>query len=125
MSGTATVATLKAILDAFNDHDLDRIMSFCAKDCAIDMPRGPDRWGRRYVGAAAVREALQSRFDGLPDVGYDEDTHFASGDMGVSQWRLRGTTPSGERIDVRGVDILTFRDGKVIKKDAYWKIVER
>jgi ketosteroid isomerase-like protein len=50
-----TIATLKAILDAFNAHDLDRIMSFFAEDCVLEMPRGPEPWGTRYVGSAAVR----------------------------------------------------------------------
>ncbi len=33
--------TAKAILDAFNAHDLDAIMRFFADDCSLDMPRGP------------------------------------------------------------------------------------
>jgi ketosteroid isomerase-like protein len=60
--------TLKAILDAFNAHDLDAIMQFFADDCSLDMPRGPDPWGQRFVGKAAVREGLATRFKGLPDV---------------------------------------------------------
>lgn len=28
------------------------------------------------------------------------------------------------RIEVRGCDFYTFRDGQVIRKDSYWKIVE-
>jgi hypothetical protein len=28
------------------------------------------------------------------------------------------------RIEVQGYDFLTFRDGKAIEKDSYWKIVE-
>ena len=41
------VATLKQVLDAFNRHDLDAILGYFAEDCAFDMPRGPDPWGRR------------------------------------------------------------------------------
>jgi ketosteroid isomerase-like protein len=117
-----TVATLKAILEAFNAHDLDRIMGFFADDCVLEMPRGSDPWGTRYVGFVAVREGLRSRFAGLPDVRYGEDSHFIAGDTGISQWTLRGTTPSNERLEVRGCDFFTFRDGKIVKKDSYWKI---
>jgi len=120
-----TVATLKAILDAFNAHDLDRIMSFFAVDCVLEMPRGPDPWGTRLVGSAAVREGLRSRFAGIPDVHYGDDSHFVSGEMGISQWTLRGTSTSNERIEVRGCDFYTFRDGKVVGKDSYWKIRQR
>ena len=120
----ASTDVLRAVLDAFNDHDLDRIMTFFTADCVFESPRGPDLWGTRYVGAAAVKEGLRARFTGIPDVRYDDDTHFVSGDIGVSQWTLRGTSRSGERIEVRGCDFFTFREGKIVKKDSYWKIRE-
>lgn len=122
---SATLATLKALVEAFNAHDLDRIMSFFADDAVLEMPRGPDPWGRRFVGAAAVREGLRARLSGLPDVHYGDDRHFIDGDMGISQWTLTGTPLSGPPIKVRGCDFYSFRDGKVIKKDSFWKIVER
>jgi hypothetical protein len=28
------------------------------------------------------------------------------------------------RTEVQGCDFYTFRDGKVVRKDSYWKIVE-
>lgn len=122
--GQASTATLRAVLDAFNAHDLDRIMTFFSADCILEMPRGPDPWGSRYVGAAAVKEGLRTRFAGIPDVRYEHDTHFVSGDIGVSQWTLRGTSRDGAPIEVRGCDFFSFRDGKIVKKDSYWKIRE-
>ena len=120
-----SVETLKAVLNAFNAHDLGRVMSFFSEDCVLEMPRGPDPWGSRSVGATAVREALRSRFTGIPDVHYGDDTHFVSGDIGVSQWTLRGTRADGERVEVRGCDFYTFLSGKIVKKDSFWKIRER
>jgi len=125
MSGGASLAVLKALAQAFNDHDLDRIMSFFADDAVLEMPRGPDPWGRRYVGAAAVREGLRGRFEGLPDVHYADDRHWIDGDMGISQWTVTGTMPSGERIEARGCDFYSFRGDKIVKKDSFWKIVEK
>ncbi|MBI2524509.1 MAG: nuclear transport factor 2 family protein [Candidatus Rokubacteria bacterium] len=122
---SVSVETLKAIADAFNAHDLDAIMEFFADDCSLDMPRGPDPWGRRFTGKAAVREALATRLKGLPDVHYSDDRHWVSGNMGVSEWLLTGTTPDGVRVQVRGCDHWGFRDGKVIRKGSYWKIVEK
>ena len=120
-----TSETLKAVLDAFNAHDLDAIMAFFADDCSFDMPRGPDPWGQRFRGKTAVRQALASRFQGLPDVHYGEDRHWVSGDLGVSEWLLTGTTLDGRQIRVRGCDHWEFANGKVVRKDAYWKIVEK
>jgi ketosteroid isomerase-like protein len=122
---TASVTTLKALVQAFNDHDLDRIVSFFADDAVLEMPRGPDPSGRRHVGAQAVREGLRSRFEGLPDVHYGEDSHYVDGDMGISQWTVTGTMKTGERVKARGCDFYSFRDGKVVKKDSFWKIVEK
>ena len=52
-------------------------------------------------------------------------SYKVSGDRGTSEWTLTGTTTDGERIEVRGCDLWTFRDGKVTRKDSFWKIVER
>jgi steroid delta-isomerase-like uncharacterized protein len=119
-----TVETLKAFLEAFNRHDLDAIMTFFAEDCVFDMPRGPEPWGRRYIGREAVREGLASRFTGLPDVHYGDDRHWVCGNRGVSEWLLTGTTQAGIRVEVRGVDLLEFENGKIVRKDSYWKLVE-
>jgi len=119
-----TVDTLKAIAAAFNAHDLDAIMEFFAEDCSLDTPRGPDPWGRRFTGKAAVRDGLAARFEGLPDVHYGEDRHWVSGDLGVSEWTLTGTTRDGEDVRVRGCDHWEFRRGEVVRKDSYWKIVD-
>ncbi len=120
----ASVETLRAIINAFNAHDLDAIMEFFAEDCSLDLPKGPDPWGRRFSGKAAVRAGLATRFEGLPDVHYGDDRHWISGELGVSEWLLTGTTAAGQRVCVRGCDHWEFRDGKVVRKDSYWKIVD-
>jgi steroid delta-isomerase-like uncharacterized protein len=118
--------TLTELCSAFNAHDLDRITALFAEDCLLEMPRGSHPWGSRFQGKGAVREALASRFAGLPDVHYGDEEHFvdAAAGTGMTRWTLTGTTLSGARIEVRGCDFYSFRDGKVIRKDSYWKIVE-
>lgn len=121
-----TAETLKQILEAFNRHDLDAIMEFFSDDCTFDFPRGPEPWGQRFTGKAHVREALAGRFKGIPDVHYGEDRHWisADGNRGISEWTLTGTTNSGQPVKVRGSDHWEFHNGKVTRKDSYWKIVE-
>jgi ketosteroid isomerase-like protein len=121
---TPSVSTLQAIADAFNRHDLDAIMAFFTDDAIFESPRGPDPWGQRFEGKAAVREGLAKRFAGIPDVHYGDDNHFVAGDRGASEWTLSGTTADGARLEVRGCDLWTFRDGLVTKKDSFWKLVE-
>jgi ketosteroid isomerase-like protein len=124
MSNAVTVALLKDFLEAFNRHDLDAIMGFFAEDCVFYMPRGAGPRGDRYAGKHEVRAGLAKRFEGLPDVHYGEDRHWACGDLGVSEWTLTGTSLSGQRIEVRGVDLLEMAGGKIIRKDSFWKILE-
>jgi steroid delta-isomerase-like uncharacterized protein len=121
-----TTETLKQISDAFNRHDLDAIMEFFSDDCSFDFPKGPDYLGQRFIGKARVREALAGRFRGIPDVHYGDDRHWisADGNFGVSEWTLTGTTTAGVSLKVRGCDLWEFRNGKITRKDSYWKIVE-
>jgi ketosteroid isomerase-like protein len=123
-SAGASTETLQAFLAAFNRHDLDAIMGFFGDDCSFDFPRGPHPWGNRAVGKGQVRALLATRFAGLPDVAYLDDEHWVCGDRGVSRWRLTGTRTTGERVEVNGCDLLEFKDGKITRKDSYWKLVE-
>ena len=118
------LARLKELLEAFNAYDLDRIMGFFADDCVLETPRGPNPWGTRFEGRAAVREGLMSRFRGLPDVHYGDDDHWACNGHAVSKWLLTGTTPDGQLVRVRGCDLFDLAaDGRVTRKDSYWKLV--
>ena len=115
---------LEAVLDAFNAHDVDAILAYFTDDCVFDAPRGPAPGGRRMVGKEEVRRGFQARFDGIPDIAYTDARHFSSGDRGVSEWTIRGTQATGEPIEVRGCDLFEFSDGKISRKDSFWKIVE-
>lgn len=122
--GDVTEATLKSFLDAFNRHDLDAIMDYFADECVLYLPRGASPRGAAFAGKDEVRRGLATRFAGLPDVHYGDDRHWVCGDLGVSEWTITGTLVSGQRIEARGVDLLEFREGKIIRKDSFWKIVE-
>ena len=100
-------------------------MSSFAEDCSLDLPSGPDPWGQRWVGKANVRAPLARRFEGLPDVHYGEDRHGVAGDRGVSDWLLTGTPRDGATVRARGCDLWEFRERKVVRKDSYWKRVEK
>ena len=123
--GEKKLAALRAVLDGFNAHDLDAILSHFDQDCRFDSPRGPDPWGRRFEGIADVGRGLGERFETIPDVSYESHGDFVADDRGVSEWTIRGTTSDGRRLEVRGCDIWTFApDGSILVKDSYWKIRE-
>ena len=117
-------AGLRDLLDAFNAHDLDRIMAFFTEDRVLESPRGAHPWGTRYSGSRAVRDGLVARFTGIPDVHYGEDEHWVCEGHAVSRWLLTGTSTSGEAVRVRGCDLFDLApDGRIRRKDSYWKIL--
>jgi len=124
---TMTAEIMKQVLEAFNKHDLDAIMEYFSDDCSLDTPRGLEPWGQRFTGKDQVRQGLAARFKGIPDVHYGDDRHWVSidGTQGVSQWTLTGTTTSGAKLKLRGCDLWEFRNGKIGRKDSYWKIIEQ
>jgi ketosteroid isomerase-like protein len=113
---------LRDVCAAFDRHDLDAIMEHFVDDCVFEWPRGPEPYGHRVVGKEAVRKAFADRFAGIPDVRYTHDSHFVAGDRGASEWLLTGTPTQGERIEVRGCDLWTFRGDKLVVKSSFWKI---
>ncbi len=123
MSSQSKLDVLAKMVDGFNAHDIDAIMALFVDDCVFESPRGPDPWGRRFEGRAAVREGLGARFTTIPDVHYGDGRHFVSGDRGASEWTLTGTTVEGQALAVRGCDLWTFRGDAVVVKDSFWKIV--
>jgi ketosteroid isomerase-like protein len=50
----ATIELLQRLVDAFNAHDLDAVMSLFTDDAVLEMPRGPHPWGRRLQGREGV-----------------------------------------------------------------------
>jgi ketosteroid isomerase-like protein len=122
MERDEAVEMLRSIATGFDSHDLDGILAHFADDAVFESPKGPDVWGQRYVGKDEIQRAFAARFAGIPDVRYQNDDHFVDGDRGASEWTLSGTTIDGQCIEVRGCDLWTFTDGKVVKKDSFWKI---
>jgi ketosteroid isomerase-like protein len=124
VSDDVKLDVLERMLEGFNRHDLDAIMSLFAEDCVFESPRGPDPWGRRFVGKQEVARGLGKRFETIPDVHYGDGSHFVAGDRGASEWTLTGTTVEGERLEVRGCDLWTFQGDQLVRKDSFWKIIE-
>ena len=117
-----TAATLQAFGDAWNRHDIDGLMSFMSEDCVFQTVAGPDACGTRHAGQAAVRKAFAAAWETIKDAQWENSTHFAQGDFGISQWTFTGTAPDGTRIETDGVDVFAFRGGKITLKSAFRKV---
>jgi len=108
--------------DAWNSHDVDRLIALFSDDCVFEASAGPEFDGRRFEGRAQVRAAFVDVFDSMPDAKWRDGRHFViSAGYGVSEWRLTGTLQDGKRIDVLGCDFLTISEDKIVRKNSFRK----
>ena len=116
-----TVATLAAFSDAWNRHDVDGLMRFMHDDCVFQAAGGSEACGARHVGREAVAKAFAAAWATVRDAQWLNGRHFVHGDFGVSEWTFTGTAADGSQIETDGVDVFTFRDGKILVKNAFRK----
>jgi len=119
--GEVTPQFLQAFADAWNQHDVDALMTFMTEDCVFDASAGPDVFGTRYAGREAVRAGFAEVWSIFPDAHWGSARHFVIGERGVSEWTFTGTSAYGTRVEVHGCDLFTFRDGKIAVKNSYRK----
>ena len=117
-----TMEQLNDILQAFNDHNLDKIMESFADDGEFLLARGGEPHGERFVGKAAIRQILGARFKSMPDIQWSGGQSWIIGNKAISEWRVTATAASGP-IDCLGCDLWEFRQDKIVKKDTYYKQV--
>jgi ketosteroid isomerase-like protein len=118
---TRNLAAIERLSAGFARHDVDGILDCFTDDGIFDITEGPDPWGERFQGKAAVRAALETLFKTLPDVQFTDAVNWVAGDRGTSEWTCVGTTPKGRQLRVRGCDLFEFRDGLITRKDSYFK----
>ncbi len=112
---------LQSFADAFNAHDVNRIMSHMTDDCVFEASAGPDVNGEKFTGQEQVRKAFENVFATFPDARWNNPRHFILGDRGFSEWIFTGTKTDGTRVEVTGCDLFTIKDGKIAIKNSYRK----
>lgn len=109
-----TLGAVERFGRAFDAKDVDAVMAAMTPDCVFEDTGPPD--GGRHVGADAVRAAWEKLFTASPDAVFTVEEVFAAGDRAVVRWRY----DYGDG-HVRGVDVVTVRDGLVAEKLSYVK----
>jgi len=119
---TVDVAFLESFAEAFNRHDLDGILAHMTDDCVFLRSSGSQSCGTRYQGREAVRAAFEDVMRAIRGVQFLPIGHAVFGDRGISEWTMTGTrADDGSPVELRGVDLFEFRDGKIAVKDSYVK----
>jgi uncharacterized protein (TIGR02246 family) len=114
-----TRAAVDRFNDAFNRHDVDAVMAAMTDDCVFESTSPPN--GERFEGRVAVRAAWEQFFAASPTAHFDAEEVIVTGDRCVVRWRYSWTDDDGTASSIRGVDVITVRDGRVAEKLAYVK----
>ena len=99
---------------AWNDHDVDSIVSMHAPDFVFENHTA----GERAEGAEAVREHIGAIFRNNPDMRFRTRSLRAGEDFAVCEWTLN-VTKDGRRLEWDGVDVFPVRDGLIARKEVY------
>jgi ketosteroid isomerase-like protein len=114
-------SVIRRLQQAYNDHDADAVAACFSEDAVYEAPSGPGPSGASFVGREAIRDAVAARFAASPDVHWEQEGHFRSGDRGASSWLVSWTNPDGSLTALRGCDLFTLRGELVTRKDSFFK----
>jgi steroid delta-isomerase-like uncharacterized protein len=111
---------------AWNDHDLDAIMSMHAPDMVFENHTA----GESAQGDEA-REHIGAIFETWPDIHFETRRLYVRDGVVTQEWTASAThsdtmrrgdlvaEPTGRTVEWRGIDVIPFEDGLVKRKDVY------
>lgn len=115
-------AVVADMVDALNEADIDRFVSYYTDDVEVEIIR----FRRRLKGARAVGKWIEDAFDALDGFCNDLVGIYGNDEVVVLEVVARGvaTRPFagrqvGEPLDAPEVYIYTFRNGKIADVRAY------
>jgi ketosteroid isomerase-like protein len=115
----STLDVVQRFNDAINRHDAATVAALLADDTVFENTApAPD--GTRLVGKAAVAAYWERWFVNNPDAKFEAEDVVVAGDRCTVQWIYRKTR-DGKPWHLRGMDLLTVRNGKIAAKLAYVK----
>lgn len=91
----------------------------------FETSNGPHPHGTRHAGHEQLAAAFPRIWDAFQDVRWEDATHVACRERGFSEWTFMGTSRAGKLVKMRGVDLFTFRDGKICPQGYVQEVAGR
>jgi steroid delta-isomerase-like uncharacterized protein len=98
---------------AWNDHDVDAIVSMHAPDMVFENHTAGERAEGDEVGPH-----IAEIFRNWPDLSFRSRRLYVRDGLAVSEWTATGTK-DGTRLEWDGIDVFPIEDGKIKRKDVY------
>jgi taurine dehydrogenase small subunit len=99
---------------AWNAHDLDTIVALHAPGMVFENHTAAERAEGDEVGPH-----IAEIFENWPDLAFRGRRQLVRDGLVVSEWTATATDREGRRLEWDGVDIFSFEDGLVSRKDVY------
>ena len=112
---------LRRFFDAWNDHDVETIVSHFTADGAYFASIGPEDEGTAFRGTEDLRRGVAAFLGTYRDVHYTDLELLIVGGRGHATWTFHGVDPHRGPITYRGVDVFEFDGDLIAVKDAYRK----
>ena len=113
----------RAWLEAWDAHDVDRIVSFYTEDAFYeDVPTVDNGWAVPSRDHRTLRESLVSTFEEMPDLSFELVSASGAGDRLVVEWIMTGTRYrdySGE-FSIRAVSVVRLEGNRIASVSDYY-----
>jgi steroid delta-isomerase-like uncharacterized protein len=112
--------------EAWNAHDLDAIMAMHAPGMVFE-----NHTAGESAEGEDVRSHIASIFESWPDIAFSARREYVRHSLVVQEWTASAThtktmrrgdlvaEPTGKRVEWKGVDIMPFENGLLMRKTVY------
>lgn len=116
-------AFAKAWTEAWNSHDVDRILTYYTDDAFFeDVPSVENGWDVPLRGHQMMRESLVKTFEEMPDLEFEVRSASQMGDRMVVEWSMTGSRYRDftGSFSTRAVSILERKGDKIAWERDYY-----
>jgi glyoxylase-like metal-dependent hydrolase (beta-lactamase superfamily II)/predicted ester cyclase len=123
-AGSEAEAVTRRYFEAIGAHDVDGAAAMWAPDGREDV-----RGQGLFIGPEGLREFIGNLVQAIPDLRVEIVSTTTEDDRCALHWRFSGTfagprsfngiAPTGHRMELEGVDVLSVRDGLIQSNDAF------
>jgi steroid delta-isomerase-like uncharacterized protein len=123
-TSASPVEVARALFDALAKRDVDAVLALDTDDAVGDVVAIQE-----FRGKPAIRRFLDEVFTAFPDYKLTVDRVIGDDSGAVVQWHATGTfsggqfqriAPTGKGVEVRGVDVVDVRAGRVARDTMYY-----